>query len=184
MMGMFIRHEKDKKFVISKRINILAWFLALGLMHSVMWYRSAGQLYYGYEAKTFCYTFSKVLWLISISWMTFACFFGYGGIVDWFLSSGFMQFGSKLTYCIYLMHPVIVYNYSMGVKYRFVFSDWQAFYINCAYFILSMLVAFFWTLAFEMPMVTIEKVIFGRGRQAPKISEPKTEVSHDLQKVT
>lgn len=34
---------------------------------------------------------------------------------------------------------------------------------------LTCTIAIFWTLAFESPMVTIEKMIFGRGQKLPKL---------------
>lgn len=168
MMGVYMRHVKNTRpVVISRRVNILIWVLALGLMHSCMWYRGSALLYWEIVAKAFCFTISKVMWCASLSWITYACFFGYGGVVDWFLSSSFMQIGAKLVFCIYLTHILVIVNYAGGIKYRSSFSDWQAFYINCGHFIVSVLFATFLTLAFELPMVTIEKAIFGSGKPRP-----------------
>lgn len=95
-----------------------------------------------------------------------------------------MQLGGKLTYCIYIVHGLVIANYALGVKYRFYFNDWTGFYVNCGHFIVSMLVATFWSLAFELPMLTIEKIIFGGGGK-PKAPKPQVDQGHDNpQKVT
>lgn len=47
-------------------------------------------------------------WGISLAWITVACCCGYGGPLDSFFSfSGFVPL-SRLTYCAYLIHPVIM----------------------------------------------------------------------------
>lgn len=92
-----------------------------------------------------------------------------------------MQLGGKLTYCLYIVHGMVIAHFALGVRNRLYFSDWHIviflffcfinysknykfqFYQNCGYFIVSMLVATFWSLSYESPMLIIEKIIFGQS---------------------
>lgn len=46
-------------------------------------------------------------WAIGVSWVIYACHFGYGGLVNSFLSFPIWQPCARLTYAIYLSHFVI-----------------------------------------------------------------------------
>lgn len=52
---------------------------------------------------------SRLTWPMALSFIVFACHFGYGGPIDWLLSLPQWQPISRLTYAIYLMHmPTIL----------------------------------------------------------------------------
>ncbi|CAG9759854.1 unnamed protein product [Ceutorhynchus assimilis] len=160
MMGIYMRHEKNKKVVISKTLNLCLWSLALATMLGVIIYRQQVQIANDYVGKSLCYSVTRPMWCLALSWITYACSTGHGGIVNWFLSCPFMQLGGKLTYCIYIVHGMAIAHYAFGQANKLYFSDWIVFYENCGHFIVSMLIATVWTLAFESPMITIERLIF------------------------
>lgn len=52
---------------------------------------------------------SRVTWAMAMSFIVFACHFGYGGPINWILSLPQWQPISRLTYAMYLLHlPVIL----------------------------------------------------------------------------
>lgn len=53
-------------------------------------------------------TFVRPSWALALSWVIFACIFGYGGPVDWFLSLPVFQIVSRLTYSMYIVHLTII----------------------------------------------------------------------------
>jgi peptidoglycan/LPS O-acetylase OafA/YrhL len=55
--------------------------------------------------------FIRNIWGVSICWIIFACHFGFGGLVNKFLSSKFWMPIGKLGLSIYLVHPVLQYNF-------------------------------------------------------------------------
>ncbi|XP_066245048.1 nose resistant to fluoxetine protein 6-like [Euwallacea similis] len=167
MMGIYMRHQKSKRFIIPNMVNLSLWFLALGTMLAVIFYRQDAQIKNEYVGISLCYSFTRPMWCCALAWITFACVKGYGGPVNWFLSSPFMQVGGKLTYCLYIVHGMVIAHFSLGVRNRLYFSDWHSFYQNCGYFIVSMLVATFWSLSYEAPMIILEKIIFGHGKPKP-----------------
>ncbi|XP_066142726.1 nose resistant to fluoxetine protein 6-like [Euwallacea fornicatus] len=160
MMGVYMRHQKNKRFVISKIINLSLWFLALGTMLAVIFYRQDAQIKNEYVGRSLSYSFTRPMWCCALSWITYACVNGYGGPVNWFLSTPFMQVGGKLTYCLYIVHGLVIAHFSLGVRNRLYFSDWHSFYQSCGYFIVSMMVATFWALSYEFPIIILERIIF------------------------
>ncbi|ERL94392.1 nose resistant to fluoxetine protein 6 [Dendroctonus ponderosae] len=174
MTGIYMRHHKNKKVTINRMVNLTIWFLALGNMLAVIFYRQDIQIKNEYVARSLCYSFTRPMWCISLAWITYACVNGYGGVVNWFLSSPFMQIGGKLTYSLYLTHGMVIAHYALGIRTRIDFTDWNLFYTNCGHFIVSMMVATFWSLSYESPMITLERLIFNRSKAE---SKPKSKPS-------
>lgn len=50
----------------------------------------------------------RVAWPAALGFIVFACHFGYGGIINWFLSLSQWQPISRLTYSMYLTHVIIM----------------------------------------------------------------------------
>lgn len=60
-------------------VNLALWFLALGNMLAVIFYRQDIQIKNEYVARSLCYSFTRPMWCISLAWITYACLNGYGG---------------------------------------------------------------------------------------------------------
>lgn len=58
-----------------------------------------GGLYHG---------FTRVTWCMALGWIVFACHWGYGGPINWFLSLAIWQPFARLTYAIYLLHLCVM----------------------------------------------------------------------------
>lgn len=125
---------------------------------------------------------SRVGWAIALCYIIFACVHNYGGPVNWFLSYPLWQPASRLSYAIYLVHfPVIMLTmattktsdyfselnavscflqpiYILSIIHRTFCLQYHAFFGNYG---LSVLVAIIATLAFESPIMIIEKLMFG-----------------------
>lgn len=55
---------------------------------------------------------TRLLWGIAVCWIIFACHYGYGDIINTFLSLSIWQPLAKLSFCMYLLHTqVMVLNY-------------------------------------------------------------------------
>ena len=54
---------------------------------------------------------SKFTWPLSISWIILACHYGYGGFINTILSCKSYVPLNRLSYCAYLIHPVIMVAY-------------------------------------------------------------------------
>lgn len=113
--------------------------------------------------------FSRVGWAIALSYIIFACVHGSGGPVNWFLSHPLWQPLSRLCYSIYIVHyPVILFV--MGTtKTSIYFSELTAYHTFIGNFVLTVLVSIVASLAFESPILILEKILFGSRKRSDSV---------------
>lgn len=115
-------------------------------------------------------------WGASLAWITIACSSGYGGPLGGLFSSKLFLPLSRLTYCAYLIHPVLMCYTSFILDGPFHINE--TFCVSCIqsvpkiltstfqiviYFgnlLASFAAAFVISLAFESPVVNILKIVF------------------------
>lgn len=51
---------------------------------------------------------ARIIWSLGLSWITFVSLHNYGGVVSTVLSLKVCIPLSRLTYCAYLVHPIII----------------------------------------------------------------------------
>lgn len=57
---------------------------------------------------------SHSAWALSLAWIIIACSTGYGGWINVFLSATWFYPFSRLTYCAYLVHPIVIRMYALN----------------------------------------------------------------------
>ncbi|KAI0224159.1 O-acyltransferase like protein [Lamellibrachia satsuma] len=115
------------------------------------------------EYRAYMSTLADVFTL-GMAWLVFACCTGYGGFVNRFLSWNFFIPLSRLTYTLYLIHPLIIYAYTYG-RMQLIYVQYSTVVILfCAYWLLGNMAAFAMSLAFELPFIDLEKIIFSGQR--------------------
>lgn len=122
---------------------------------------------------------SRVAWAIALVYVIFACCHNSGGAVNWFLSHPLWQPISRLSYSIYLLHFPVLLVTMATMKSSPYFSESIAFYAFIGNSVLSAFVAAIATLAFESPIVIIEKLIF-RPKKRHESQNTRNE-SHEIQ---
>ncbi|XP_046662711.1 O-acyltransferase like protein-like [Homalodisca vitripennis] len=126
-LGYFLFHVKYEKhsFVFTKKFWCLGWVssvvsLSVFVVATVIvsnpnhkfspW---MDPLYQGFQRPVFC---------AGLSWIIFASFLGYGGLLNQFLSwPGFRPLG-KLTYGVFLLHFVAIFKQSLSIQDPMIFS--------------------------------------------------------------
>ncbi|CAE1236827.1 unnamed protein product [Acanthosepion pharaonis] len=59
---------------------------------------------------------ARTVWALSVGWVIYACSTGYGGFVNTILSwKAFIPL-SRLTYCAYLVHPIILQSFYLKIS--------------------------------------------------------------------
>lgn len=102
----------------------------------------------------------RVIWSIALCYIIFACVQNSGGPINWFLSHPLWQPFSRLCYSIYLLHFPVVMVTMASMKTSPYFSELIAFHAFIGNYTLTVFVSLIATLAFESPIVIIEKLIF------------------------
>jgi len=117
---------------------------------------------------------SRTSWALSIAWIVWACYNGHGGLINDFLSWSFFVGFSRLSYCMYVIHRIVQLVNGARIQHDTRFSDYDAILRWWHDFGIALTASIFATLAFESPILGIEKAIFGHGspKPAPKKVEP------------
>ncbi|PAA59551.1 hypothetical protein BOX15_Mlig030456g2, partial [Macrostomum lignano] len=100
----------------------------------------------------------RLAWSIGIAWVVVACCTGNGGLVSEFLSAGIFAPLSRLSYCAYLLHPVIIVAMETARRDTFQWNSWTPVGNFLAYLATSYGVAFGASLAFESPLIALERL--------------------------
>ena len=107
MMGYILHVTKDVKIDLSPLTNLAIWSLvfltAFSLVYGPHSIDNINPLNDTEEQRTL-ETMWKFGWGLVLSWVTFACVRGYGGIVNDFLSWGVWASISKISFMTYLFH--------------------------------------------------------------------------------
>ncbi|ELT87089.1 hypothetical protein CAPTEDRAFT_212209 [Capitella teleta] len=104
----------------------------------------------------------RVLFALGVAWVVYVSCCGQGGFVNTFLSwKAFVPLG-KLTYTCYLIHPLVIYyfEYSRSTQIHILGSTMTLFYSG--YVLISYSIALFVSAAFELPMISLEKIFLPR----------------------
>jgi len=141
-------------------VAVLGWILAAALAISVV---------YGvYHAHISPLTtplgklntaLSRPAWTLALAWVTLASSAGYGGPVDWILSLPPLRPLSRLTYCAYLIHPLIIW-----FNYRNMEDALHGSIISMAWLYvgnlgISYAAALIMALVFEAPFLNLQKML-------------------------
>ncbi|XP_050443463.1 nose resistant to fluoxetine protein 6-like [Adelges cooleyi] len=117
-------------------------------------------------------------WGAALAWIVIACCTGHGGCVNSALSFRLLQPLSRLTYCAYLVHPIImtITNFQMDGPLHLHNLITLILYFGNA--VASFIVSFFISLTFEAPVVNLLKIMLAPPQRPPmKSTSCETQVS-------
>ncbi|VDO35889.1 unnamed protein product [Onchocerca flexuosa] len=173
--------QTRKTLHISKLTNIFCWTISVifGLL-LIMSLRD----WMGYDIvmnlslRAFYSAFSKLAWSLALAYITIACFYGYGGPINDFMSLTVWKPLGRLTYCAYLTHlTVLLYMLCMGVN-AFSFSSithtFFVFTLPCC--ILSWFFAYWLSVLFELPASNLEMIFLDKFREKSLQKQMSSEI--------
>ncbi|GIY60599.1 nose resistant to fluoxetine protein 6 [Caerostris darwini] len=109
LLGFFI--TRYDKIQLRKTTVLLGWLGAIVLNLTVL----CG-LYGYHDGQAMDMSLSaiyasvhRIVWALTISWMIFACTYGYGGFVNSILSSKFLIPCDRIAVLVYVLHPLILF---------------------------------------------------------------------------
>lgn len=113
-----------------QNLILLGWLMALAMLFAVIF-----ALYPNNQPNAnplthlegaFYLSLSRIAWPIALAWIVFACINGYGGPINRFLSWSFWEPLSRLSYCMYIWHLLVVSINAGRIKTNPYFSDYDA----------------------------------------------------------
>ncbi|XP_064458369.1 nose resistant to fluoxetine protein 6-like [Ornithodoros turicata] len=120
--------------------------------------------------------FSRTVWALGIAWIVVACTTGNGGFINTILSwKAFIPL-SRLTFLVYLAHPLLILWHTAYLKKPYYTTQFFTGYLFIGHLFVSYCLSFSLTLTFESPFILLERIItskLGLSHAATSTS-PKT----------
>ncbi|KAJ8021731.1 Nose resistant to fluoxetine protein 6 [Holothuria leucospilota] len=171
MVGVFVgciihRHTHIKNIKMHWVVNLIGWIIGLGLMYAMVFalHNTSGQDPLPQWFSAVWGGVSRTLFSIGVAWVAFACSTGHGGLINSFLSWSLWTPMARLTYCTYLLHPMVLtlYTQTKQVPIHWTFIEFT--YMFLANAVMSYFAAFCLSLLVEGPTMGLEKVMLGKSR--------------------
>ena len=165
--------KNTQKLTLSKPFVALLWTLtALSLgfcvygtygMRKSAGADAGGCTWNNYQ-NFFYNVFSTLAWSFGICFIIFAGLFGYGGIVTKILANDLFCPLSRLVYCAYLVHPMLMYVLYFGGNKQPDWTDYRSTMDFFAFAFASFTVALVGHLLVEKPLNGIQKILLPAAR--------------------
>ncbi|GAB6020573.1 hypothetical protein CHUAL_003252 [Chamberlinius hualienensis] len=183
----YFLYKRDLRVKLSWWKNVIGWILAAGL-GLILIYGTYG--YFDGEkvmsnALNSVYgALSRPAWGLCVGWVVFVCVTGNGGFVNTILSwRGMIPLG-RLTYGGYLIHLSILFLLFGTQEVAYYFQEYLVVVIYCGFLVIIMGVSFLFSIAFESPMLELEKVLFSRHTKRNKSRTSRRSSDHNRQKTS
>ncbi|XP_065085856.1 O-acyltransferase like protein [Ochlerotatus camptorhynchus] len=102
---------------------------------------------------------SHTAWAMACAWVIIACSTGHGGWVNNLLSAPLLYPFSRVTYCAYLVHPIVNRIYAMESDSPIHMSPNSLTTLYLGQVVSSYVLAFLVSLSFEAPVVTMLRIL-------------------------
>eukprot|EP00058_Branchiostoma_floridae_P017808 XP_002603297.1 hypothetical protein BRAFLDRAFT_71408 [Branchiostoma floridae] len=157
--------RKQTRSMTVRLLMTIGWLVAAASAMAVL-YATYGK-YHGTtlqtEAENVLYlTIHRTVWATALGWVVVACHHGYGGVVDIILSWDAWVPLSRLTYCAYLIHIQVVIAVYISMEVPIHYTTFTMIYFFLGHVALSYGLAFLVSVAVEVPLLGLEKVIFNK----------------------
>ncbi|XP_078581951.1 nose resistant to fluoxetine protein 6-like [Branchiostoma floridae x Branchiostoma japonicum] len=156
---------KQTKSTTMSLLMTIGWCVAAAAAMTVL-YSTYGQ-YHGTTLQTegenvLYLTVHRTVWALALGWVVVACYHGYGGVVDIILSWDAWVPLSRLTYCAYLIHILLLTAVYLTLEVPIHYTTFTMIYFFLGNVTLSYGLAFLVSVAVEVPLQGVEKVIFNK----------------------
>lgn len=138
------------------------------------------------------YNWSRIGWSLSLAWVVIACEHNIAGPIKDFMEQQLWAPFSRLTYCAYLVHFILISVVFAMARQPLHFVNVMHVYIvgGLPVFVLSYVVAFIWSCAYEMPALKLEKMFIaacfgnvGRHRTNREQKEVEAKIENKVKAV-
>lgn len=165
--GYILHQTKDTGVNLPKRYWTAGWVVCFVLLGLIVY---GNYEIYTTDAEDFSHVIDAFFEPLSrsiigfcVMWIILACVNGKGGLIDDFLGAPMWQPLSKLSFTMYLLHIVLILMASIATsKTSAYFSEIDIFYRIWGAIGLTTSVALLWSAIFEVPFMTLDKLLLRR----------------------
>ncbi|XP_054007968.1 O-acyltransferase like protein-like isoform X1 [Hylaeus anthracinus] len=161
-MGYFL-FKTDCKVKMTKTTVCVGWLLSSACLLSLLY-----GLYEADLSPIMAAAYSSLshsIWAFGLSWIVMACSTGYGGCVNSILSAPILYPVSRITYCAYLIHPLVIRLTALNLDSPFHLGKYTMMITFLGQLVLSYVLSFIISLSFEAPIVSMLKILSPKKRK-------------------
>ncbi|XP_012936942.1 nose resistant to fluoxetine protein 6-like [Aplysia californica] len=146
---------------ISRVANITGWCVATATALAVLY----GLFEYGngkdidLVLSAFYNGLSRSAWGLCVAWVIFSCVSGKGGLINSFLSMPVWIPLGRLTYTVFLIHPILTMTWAFARRTPYYLDDLSIIMVYLACLLAAYSVGFIVSLVFEAPFMGLEKIL-------------------------
>ena len=148
--------------VVNLFIYLLLWAMAIVFGMSTVYglYSSFNGHYLTVTENVMYFMFSRLTWGLALAQLAFCCHYGYGGVINRFLSLPFWVPLSRLTFTAYLVHPAVIFVLYSSLRHDLHFDTNTMVVYTIACCVLSYGVAGVVSVFVEFPLSNVEMTLF------------------------
>ncbi|GBM36605.1 Nose resistant to fluoxetine protein 6 [Araneus ventricosus] len=174
LLGFFLtRYEKLK---VNKIVVCVGWLFAAALSLSVL----CGL--YGYHhgeimemTRSAVYaSLHRSVWSLGIAWIIFACYYGYGGIVNTILSWEYLIPLDRLAVLLYVLHPLAMFLHEGTLREKMYMGHLDQAIYTTAYIVFTVALAAVCYITCAAPFMFFEKKMWYEPEPTPMIGDPES----------
>ncbi|KDR17635.1 nose resistant to fluoxetine protein 6-like [Zootermopsis nevadensis] len=139
-----------------KAVVLMGWALSIG-MTFILVHGLYGDL--GPVMSAAYVALSHTAWAIAVAWIVVACSTGNGGYVNKLLSSKFLYPLSRISYCAYLVHPLIMISVIMHMDSPVHLGRATMIVVIFGYFMMAYMLSLVVSLGFEAPTIALLNIL-------------------------
>ncbi|XP_076653536.1 nose resistant to fluoxetine protein 6-like [Halictus rubicundus] len=157
MVAGWYLYKSNCSLKMPKAVAFACWIFSFFVMLSIV-YGLYGNSYGPFMSAVYT-ALSHSGWAVAVGWVLIACVAGHGGIVNKILSWRFLYPLSRLSYCVYLVHPAIIRAVILKGESSLHLTLGLMGVLFFGFTIASYAVALVISLLFEAPMVSLLRIV-------------------------
>ncbi|XP_035206130.1 nose resistant to fluoxetine protein 6-like isoform X2 [Stegodyphus dumicola] len=177
VFGYFIYKYKDQK--LSKPFVIAGWLMSIILCLTTVLgnHRFTTGAEKSRSLAIFYAAMHRSVFILGVGWVVYACIKGYGGPVNSLLSSAVLAPPGRLTFMVYLVHPLVIWTKLGSFRERMTSWHYEGVYLFIANVAISYAVAVPFYLLLEAPLANIDRMLFMRHQSSSDEEKRQKETS-------
>ncbi|CAG9765410.1 unnamed protein product [Ceutorhynchus assimilis] len=157
MCAGWLLFKKDCRIPMSKITLAIGWSSSLALLLALVYGLYEANLSPAVGAAYS--SLSHTAWALCLAWIVVACVTGYGGFINKILSFPFLYPFSRVTYCAYLVHPLLIRGMVMSMDSPLHLGRVPTIIIFMGQATASYILSFVLSVTFEAPLVSMLRII-------------------------
>ncbi|ESP03530.1 hypothetical protein LOTGIDRAFT_237644 [Lottia gigantea] len=164
----FIMYKTDKIKQLKMKIAVFGWlitlFVGFFLAYITYTFRKEDGEPWPQWVQSLYESLGRPVFAACVAWVIFACHRKRGGLINDVLSWNGIIPLSRLTYACYLLHPTVMMIKVFNQRHLIYISDFDVAYLYIGHTVMTFMVAFIFSVVFEAPFLSLEKILFHKGR--------------------